>query len=196
MGKKLSTGKAKHQATPTSVPTPQPTRKKFAGVADVVLLRAVSTFRSWRAPVGTANGIMKVFEDIAVHCDADPEFVSTSRTNDWDEKIEADNRIKQANQQPMESSGELMRRLAMNEASDDDSQEDKERLAVVMDALTESLKTVSEEDRGKYEYKTQRLAFEKEQAEEKRRYDADEAEKRRQHELELEGRRKKSRRGA
>ncbi|KAG2793940.1 hypothetical protein PC129_g22676 [Phytophthora cactorum] len=222
MGKKLSTGKAKHQATPTSVPTPQPTRKKFAGVADVVLLRAVSTFRSWRAPVGTANGIMKVFEDIAVHCDADPEFVSTSRTNDWDEKIEADNRIKQANQQPMESSGELMRRLAMNEASDDDSQEDvsdspadessrkrsaepesakkkitkKERLAVVMDALTESLKTVSEEDRGKYEYKSQRLAFEKEQAEEKRRYDADEAEKRRQHELELEGRRKKSRRGA
>ncbi|KAG6943883.1 hypothetical protein JG687_00018181, partial [Phytophthora cactorum] len=94
----------------------------------------------------------------------------------------------------MESSGELMRRLAMNEASDDDSQEDvsdspadessrkrsaepesakkkitkKERLAVVMDALTESLKTVSEEDRGKYEYKSQRLAFEKEQAEEKR----------------------------
>ncbi|KAF1786998.1 hypothetical protein GQ600_15315 [Phytophthora cactorum] len=60
-----------------------------------------------------------------------------------------------------------------------------------MDALTESLKTASEEDRGKYEYKSQRLAFEKEQAEEKRRYDADEAEKRRQHELELEGRRKK-----
>ncbi|KAF1786405.1 hypothetical protein GQ600_4945 [Phytophthora cactorum] len=110
-----------------------------------------------------------------------------------------------------------MRRLAMNEASDDDSQEDVSdspaakssrkrsvdpgsaqkgkitkiaRLAVVVDALTESLKTASEEDWGKYEYKSQRLTFEEEQAKEKRRYDADEAEKRHQHELE--GRRKRT----
>ncbi|ETI30323.1 hypothetical protein F443_22555 [Phytophthora nicotianae P1569] len=33
-----------------------------------------------------------------------------------------------------------------------------------MDALTESLKSASGKDNSKYEYKTQRLAFEKEQA--------------------------------
>jgi hypothetical protein len=61
----------------TCVETPhkrKPLRQKFAAVDDVVLLRVVNAFRPWRAPVGTANCIMKVFEDIAVHCGASPEF--------------------------------------------------------------------------------------------------------------------------
>ncbi|KAF1786399.1 hypothetical protein JG687_00014927 [Phytophthora cactorum] len=100
-----------------------------------------------------------------------------------------------------------MRRLAMNEIGDDEANEDdsdsttdnaapaegrkrpesaltgnvtkRERLAVVMDSLTDSLKSASEEDSHKYEYRSQRLAFDKEQAELKRQHDAVEADKRR-----------------
>ncbi|KAF1788373.1 hypothetical protein GQ600_11800 [Phytophthora cactorum] len=98
-------------------------------------------------------------------------------TNNWDENIESDNKIKQAKQQAMESSEELMRRLAMKEASDDDSQED------VSDspAAKSSRKRSAEQGRAN-----------KRRTEEKRRYDADEAEKRRQYELKLEGRRKQA----
>ncbi|KAG6948552.1 hypothetical protein JG688_00015044 [Phytophthora aleatoria] len=70
---------------------------------------------------------------------------------------------------------ELMRRLAMNEASDDDSQED------ISDPPAAKSSRKRSADPG---------SAQKEQAEEKRRYDADEAEKRHQHELE--GRRKKA----
>ncbi|KAI9979722.1 hypothetical protein PInf_028016 [Phytophthora infestans] len=117
-------------------------RKKFAAVDDVVLLRAVNAFQPWRAPVGTAKGIMKVFDDIAVHCGADPEIGVNKReqfgerdrllldiiaqTDDWNEKLEATNKIKEAKQVGTESSGELMRRLAMNKsvAGDDDDEND------------------------------------------------------------------------
>ncbi|KAE8990117.1 hypothetical protein PF010_g16160 [Phytophthora fragariae] len=68
----------------------------------------------------------------------------------------------------------------------------RERLAVVMDALTEILKSAGEEEGSKYEYKSQRLALEKEEAEKQRQHHAKEAEKRRQHELELEARRQKA----
>ncbi|KAF4147629.1 hypothetical protein GN958_ATG03181 [Phytophthora infestans] len=192
-------------------------RKKFAAVDDVVLLRAVNAFQPWRAPVGTAKGIMKVFDDIAVHCGADPEigvnkrgtalctrFITLLRefkrdqcqsmrrsgfveqfgerdrllldiiaqADDWNEKLEATNKIKEAKQVGIESSGELMRRLAMNEsvAGDDDDENDdgeedsdaaskitkRERLAVVMDALTDSLKSASEDGGNKYEFKAKR----------------------------------------
>ncbi|KAI9997310.1 hypothetical protein PInf_000756 [Phytophthora infestans] len=78
---------------------------------------------------------MKVFDDIAVHCGADPEIVwragSTlldiiAQADDWNEKLEATNKIKEAKQVGIESSGELMRRLAMNEsvAGDDDDEND------------------------------------------------------------------------
>ncbi|KAF4149860.1 hypothetical protein GN958_ATG00949 [Phytophthora infestans] len=228
-------------------------RKKFAAVDDVVLLRAVNAFQPWRAPVGTAKEIMKVFDDIAVHCGAHPEigvnkrgtalctrFITLLRelkrdqcqsmrrsgfveqfgerdrllldiiaqTDDWNEKLEATNKIKEAKQVGIESSGELMRRLAMNEsvAGDDDDENDddeedsdaaskitkRERLAVVMDALTGSLKTTSEDDGNKYEFKAERLAFEQDQAEKQRLHEAAEAEKRRQHELDLETHRQKA----
>ncbi|GMF48962.1 unnamed protein product [Phytophthora fragariaefolia] len=66
-------------ATPSSEPaTPSSAKKavrqKFVAINDVVLLRAVNAFQPWRAPAGTANEILKVFEDIAVHCGADPDF--------------------------------------------------------------------------------------------------------------------------
>ncbi|GMF47470.1 unnamed protein product [Phytophthora fragariaefolia] len=59
-------------ATPSSAK--KAVRQKFVAINDVVLLRAVNAFQPWRAPAGTANGILKVFEDIAVHCGADPDF--------------------------------------------------------------------------------------------------------------------------
>lgn len=46
-------------------------RKKFAAKDDVILLRAVNSFCPWKAPIGTSNGIMKVFEDIAQKCQQD-----------------------------------------------------------------------------------------------------------------------------
>ncbi|GMG17391.1 unnamed protein product [Phytophthora fragariaefolia] len=51
-----------------------PLRQKFAAVDDIVLLKAVNTFRPWTAAVGTSKGIMKVFEDIAIHCQLDESF--------------------------------------------------------------------------------------------------------------------------
>ncbi|KAF4145682.1 hypothetical protein GN958_ATG05127 [Phytophthora infestans] len=211
-------------------------RKKFAAVDDVVLLRAVNAFQPWRAPVGTAKEIMKVFDDIAVHCGAHTEIGVNKRdqcqsmrrsgfveqfgerdrllldiiaqTDDWNEKLEATNKIKEAKQVGIESSGELVRRLAVNEsvAGDDDDENDdgekdsdaaskitkRERLAVVIDALTDSLKTTSEDDGNKYEFKAERLAFEQDQAEKQRLHEAAEAEKRRQHELDLETHRQKA----
>ncbi|KAG6943887.1 hypothetical protein JG688_00017386 [Phytophthora aleatoria] len=80
-----------------------------------------------------------------------------------------------------------MRRLAMNEIGDDEANEDdsdsvtdnaasvegrkrpdsalkgkitkRERLAAVLDSLTESLRSIRDEDSHKYEYQSQRLAF-------------------------------------
>ncbi|KAG3002193.1 hypothetical protein PC120_g19850 [Phytophthora cactorum] len=102
-------------------------------------------------------------------------------TNGWDENIESDNNIKQAKQRKAtKSSEELMRRLAMKEASDDDSQEDVSDLP----AAKSSRKRSAEPGRAKKKHLKR--------TEEKRRYDADEAEKRRQYELKLEGRRKKA----
>ncbi|ETP29444.1 hypothetical protein F442_21403 [Phytophthora nicotianae P10297] len=212
---------------------------------------------------------MKVFDDIAVHCGADPEFGVNkrgaalrtrfatllrefkrdqcqsmrmsetveqfrerdrllldiiARTDDWKEKLEATNRIKETKQAGIESSGELMRRLAMNESvagKGDDENEDgdedsdaasqvgrkpsaqqgsaqkgkitkRERLAAFTDALTDSLKSASEDDGNKHEFKAKRLAFEQDQAENQRLHEATEAEKRRHHELDLETRRQKA----
>ncbi|RLN49321.1 hypothetical protein BBJ28_00025397 [Nothophytophthora sp. Chile5] len=59
------------------------------------------------------------------------------------------------------------------------------RLVVMMDSLPDSIQSINEEDSGKYEYKAQRLKFEREQAERQRQHEADDAAKRRQHELEL-----------
>ncbi|KAF4032717.1 hypothetical protein GN244_ATG15363 [Phytophthora infestans] len=61
-----------------------------------------------------------------------------------------------------------------------------------MDALTGSLKSTSEDDGNKYEFKAERLAFEQDQAEKQRLHEAAEAEKRRQHELDLETHRQKA----
>ncbi|KAF4145681.1 hypothetical protein GN958_ATG05126 [Phytophthora infestans] len=135
-----------------------------------------------------------------------------AQTDDWNENLEATNKIKEAKQVGIESSGELMRRLAVNEsvAGDDDDENDdgekdsdaaskvgrkitkRERLAVVIDALTDSLRSTSEDDGNKYEFKAERLAFEQDQAEKQRLHEAAEAEKRRQHELDLETHRQKA----
>ncbi|KAI9997426.1 hypothetical protein PInf_001290 [Phytophthora infestans] len=49
-----------------------------------------------------------------------------AQTDDWNENLEATNKIKEAKQVGIESSGELMRRLAVNEsvAGDDDDEND------------------------------------------------------------------------
>ncbi|KAE8990115.1 hypothetical protein PF004_g15793 [Phytophthora fragariae] len=131
-------------------PNQKPLRKKFAAMDDIVLLRAVHAFRPWRVPVGTSNGIMKVFEDIAVQCGANPEFgvdkpgaaLRTrfrtlmkefkrdqcrsmrksgtveqfeerdrllldiiAQTDVWNDKIEVENRVKEAKQRSIQSSG-------------------------------------------------------------------------------------------
>jgi hypothetical protein len=52
----------------------------------------------------------------------------------------------------------------------------RKRLAVVMAALTDSLKSESEEEGSKYNYKVQRLALEKEEAEKQCQHDANEVE--------------------
>ncbi|KAI9996246.1 hypothetical protein PInf_013629 [Phytophthora infestans] len=49
-------------------------RQKFAAVDDIVLVKAVNTFRPWTTAVGTSKGIMKVFDDIAIHCRFDKSF--------------------------------------------------------------------------------------------------------------------------
>lgn len=54
-------------------------RKRFATIDHVILLRAVNAFRPWQAAVGTSNGITKVFDDIAAHCEADPSFKVVKR---------------------------------------------------------------------------------------------------------------------
>ncbi|CAK5129168.1 unnamed protein product, partial [Aphanomyces euteiches] len=42
--------------------------RQFAAVDGVILLQVFNAFCPWRAPAGTARGIMKVFDDIAIHC--------------------------------------------------------------------------------------------------------------------------------
>ncbi|RLN44116.1 hypothetical protein BBJ28_00027180 [Nothophytophthora sp. Chile5] len=207
-------------------------RKKSAAIDDVVLLRAVNAFRPWRAPIGTSNGIMKVFNDIDAQCKADPELMvskqgATLRTRfstlvreykndqrrsmhkpgtveqykkrecllqdiiaqmgDWQEQINAKKGDRDAKQQAIESSGELLRRLAMGELEDDSKSEEDES------STTEALATEdTATDSSKCEYKVQRLKFEREQAERQRQHEADEAAKRRQHELELDAQRRKA----
>ncbi|KAE8895076.1 hypothetical protein PF010_g20372 [Phytophthora fragariae] len=46
-----------------------------------------------------------------------------AQTDDWGDKIEADNRVKEAKQRSIESSGELMPRLAMNEIEETEDSE-------------------------------------------------------------------------
>ncbi|KAI9997420.1 hypothetical protein PInf_001226 [Phytophthora infestans] len=89
-------------------------RKKFAAVDDVVLLRAVNAFQPWRAPVEQFGERDRLLLDII------------AQTDDWNENLEATNKIKEAKQVGIESSGELMRRLAVNEsvAGDDDDEND------------------------------------------------------------------------
>lgn len=158
------------------VEQPNKPRKKFAAIDDVVLLRAVNAYRPWRAPVGTSNRIMKVFDDIAAQCEADPEFMvdkqgAALRTRfntlvreykykndqcrsmrksgtveqyeererllqdiiaqmgDWQEQINAEKGGRDAKQQAIESSGELLRRLAMGELDDDSKSEGDGRSA-------------------------------------------------------------------
>jgi hypothetical protein len=140
-------------------------RKKFAPADDVVLLRVVNSMRPWQAPIGTSNGIMKMFADIADACKQDPKFrvektgtalrtrflslvnqykIDQCRSlrqsgtvedykereillqdivtqmDDWQEKRNEEKELVKSKQSGIESSGEVMRRLAMDEYNDDD----------------------------------------------------------------------------
>ncbi|KAI9979497.1 hypothetical protein PInf_029363 [Phytophthora infestans] len=68
----------------------------------------------------------------------------------------------------------------------------RERLDVVSNGITSALLEASEDEKAKYQYKMQRLQFEREQEDQKRVHGAAEAEKRRAHELQLEDRRLQS----
>ncbi|KAI9984537.1 hypothetical protein PInf_005895 [Phytophthora infestans] len=242
-------------------------RQKFAAVDDIVLLKAVNTFRPWTATVGTSKGIMKVFDDIAIHCRLEQSFGlkkpgTAMRTrftnlvnqykadqcqsmrksgtteeyaerevllqnivtlmNDWEDKEAQRKEEQTAKQRGIERSGELLRSLAMGEIAFDEEEEldfaldssrsgedsgeatdaatsgrknkitKRERLDVVSNGITSALLEASEDEKAKYQYKMQRLQFEREQEDQKRVHDAAEAEKRRAHELQLEDRRLQS----
>ncbi|EEY54826.1 uncharacterized protein PITG_08385 [Phytophthora infestans T30-4] len=125
-------------------------------------------------------------------------------------------------QRGIERSGELLRSLAMGEIAFDEEEEldfaldssrsgedsgeatdaatsgrknkitKRERLDVVSNGITSALLEASEDEKAKYQYKMQRLQFEREQEDQKRVHGAAEAEKRRAHELQLEDRRLQS----
>ncbi|KAE9282570.1 hypothetical protein PR003_g27373 [Phytophthora rubi] len=53
----------------------QQARKNFTAGDDLILLRAANTVKPWEAPYGTANGVMKCFDQIARMCSDTPTFV-------------------------------------------------------------------------------------------------------------------------
>ncbi|KAE9034934.1 hypothetical protein PR001_g9531, partial [Phytophthora rubi] len=53
----------------------QQARKNFTAGDDLILLRAANTVKPWEAPYGTANGVMKCFDQIARVCSDTPTFV-------------------------------------------------------------------------------------------------------------------------
>ncbi|KAG9399652.1 hypothetical protein AC1031_011465 [Aphanomyces cochlioides] len=128
-------------------------RKKFATVDDVVLLQVVNAFRPWRAPAGTSRGIMKVFDDIAAHCAKHKLFgvnkwprpthsfhhagegfqkrpvqidVSeiVSQIDDWNEHLQQEKLQKSEKAMALLKSGEVLKRLAMDEIDNDDANDD------------------------------------------------------------------------
>ncbi|GMF36849.1 unnamed protein product [Phytophthora fragariaefolia] len=124
-------------ATPLSEPaTPSSAKKvvrqKFAAITDGMLLRAVNAFQPWRAPAGTANVILKVFEDIAVSGTVEQYQEGhkllldiLTHTKDWEEKVTAENKITDTKQQAIESSGALMG-LAICESIEDSDEGDED----------------------------------------------------------------------
>ncbi|OWY94698.1 hypothetical protein PHMEG_00035499 [Phytophthora megakarya] len=124
---------------------------------------------------------------------------------DWEDKEAQRKQEQSAKQRGIESSGELLRRLAMGEIAS--GEEDylfvgnsassgrkkkitkRERLDVVSNGIASALLEASDDDKTKYKYKMERLQFEREQEELKRLHANEEADKRRAHELQLEDRR-------
>eukprot|EP00644_Phytophthora_capsici_P014515 jgi/Phyca11/124712/e_gw1.54.333.1 len=116
-----------------------------------------------------------------------------SQMDDWTDKDAQRKEEQTAKQRGIEESGVLLRRLAMGTNSGRKKKISKrERLDVVSNGITSALLGASEEDKAKYDYKTKRLQFEREQEEKKRDHASQEAEKRRAHELQLEDRRLKA----
>eukprot|EP00644_Phytophthora_capsici_P016161 jgi/Phyca11/115312/e_gw1.28.236.1 len=112
--------------------------------------------------------------------------------DDWTDKDAQRKEEQTAKQRGIEESGVLLRRLAMGEIRLEKKISKRERLDVVSNGITSALLGASEEDKAKYDYKTKRLQFEREQEEKKRDHASQEAEKRRAHELQLEDRRLKA----
>ncbi|GMF19509.1 unnamed protein product [Phytophthora fragariaefolia] len=115
-----------------------PLRQTIAAVDDIMLLKAVNSYRPWPAAVGTSKGIMKVFEDIAIHRLLDESFgMKNSGTamrtrftnlenivtlvNDWDDKEAQREKEQTAKQKGTERSGELLRQLAMGEIASEEN---------------------------------------------------------------------------
>ncbi|GMF55205.1 unnamed protein product [Phytophthora fragariaefolia] len=170
-----------------------PLRQKFAAVDDIVLLKAVNTFRPWTAAVGTSKGIMKVFEDIAIHCQLDESFglkkpgtamrtrftnlVNQYKTdqcqsmrksgtveeyaereillenivtlmNDWDDKEAQRKKEQTVKQKGIESSGELLRRLAKGEivSEEDDNRSEGDISERTTDEMAEAAERATASD--------------------------------------------------
>ncbi|KAF4128619.1 hypothetical protein GN958_ATG22178, partial [Phytophthora infestans] len=226
-------------------------RQKFAAVGDIVLLKAVNTFRPWTAAVGTSKGIMKDFDDInrldkrslEQQCALALQIslLSTGQTsvnrcgnqgqwrialmNDWEDKEAQRKEDQTAKQHRIECSGELLRSLAMGEIASEEAEvqagfndgsqrEDSasesveasmssctvargllDRLQVPIAVARAKLPKESgliEDEKSKFQYKMQRLQFEREQEDKKRLHASEKAEKRRAHELLLKDRRRQA----
>ncbi|EEY68976.1 uncharacterized protein PITG_05131 [Phytophthora infestans T30-4] len=111
--------------------------------------------------------------------------------NDWEDKEAQRKEEQTAKQRGIERSGELLPTDAAT-SSGRKNKITKRELDVVSNGITSALLEASEDEKAKYQYKMQRLQFEREQEDQKRVHDAAEAEKRRAHELQLEDRRLQS----
>ncbi|KAE8965621.1 hypothetical protein PR002_g28628 [Phytophthora rubi] len=173
----------------------QQARKNFTAGDDLILLRAANTVKPWEAPYGTANGVMKCFDQIG-----------------WKSLREEEKQYERAKRDGIEASGALMRRLAMGELEDElhaDSQsgdEDvdpdrvfpateasspssgqkrgvlsakgrsrkttkSEKMHAVTDAIAIAIEGMAGGNAEKYTYLNIRLNFEKEEAAKKRQHE-------------------------
>ncbi|KAG3144364.1 hypothetical protein PC128_g24416 [Phytophthora cactorum] len=157
------TGAQSLPRSPASATTPASGRKNFT-MADDLTLRCVNLVRSWEATMGTANGIMKAFDVIEDKGRAVEDFVKkdgpalptrfdrlvhilredqhksmrSSGASEQEKSEEAKAR-ERAKMQGIDSSGELMRRLAMGELADEgDVDELDVNLGDEMDASSEA----------------------------------------------------------
>ncbi|RLN68367.1 hypothetical protein BBJ28_00002257 [Nothophytophthora sp. Chile5] len=137
--------------------------------------------------MGTVNGIMKAFDDIAEQCRRDPSFHVTKTGPPL--RTRCMTLTTQFNSDQCES---MRQSGTLEEYEQRKKVTKREQLKVVTSALADAISSIEDEVKGKYGYNLNRLEFECEQAEKQCQHDEAEADKRRAHELEMEQRRLKA----